>query len=200
LFLRIELGSPEETKASIRKEMARLRDALGADIIWENSRGITRKLLDLAEFKASRNILFFLSLPCEVQTDEMIQTALDLGKKVHVPIVDAKRRRLNISEISGLDIEFVEKQFGIQEPDSADLKIVSPEILDFVLVPGLAFDRKGGRIGYGAGYFDKFLKEAPGHVVPIGVAFDFQVLDLVPQTQFDVPVRKILTEKKTIIC
>lgn len=180
--------------------MARLREALGADIIREKSREITRKFLDLAEFKASRNILFFLSLPREVQTDEMIQAALDLGKKVHVPIVDTKRRQLHIAEISGLDIEFVEKQFGIREPDSAYLKIVSPDVLDFVLVPGLVFDRKGGRIGYGAGYYDRFLKEVPGHVVAIGVAFDFQVLDLIPQTQFDVPVRKILTEKESIIC
>jgi 5-formyltetrahydrofolate cyclo-ligase len=75
--------------------------------------------VNLAEFQASRNILFFLSLPSEVQTDEMIQQALNLGKKVHVPLVDAKRRRLNISEISGLDIEFEEKRFGILEPGLA---------------------------------------------------------------------------------
>jgi 5-formyltetrahydrofolate cyclo-ligase len=77
---------------------------------------------------------------------------------------------------------------------------VPPETLDFVLVPGLAFDRKGGRVGYGAGYYDWFLKEVEGHAVPVGVAYDFQVLDRVPQTQFDVPVQKILTEKNSIIC
>jgi 5-formyltetrahydrofolate cyclo-ligase len=194
------LGSPEETKTSIRKEMTLLREGLGADLIRVKSREITRKLLDLAEFKASQNILFFLSLPREVQTDEMIQTALDLGKKVHVPLVDAEHRRLNISEISGLDIEFEEKRFGILEPGVAHLKIVPPEILDFVLVPGLAFDRKGGRVGYGAGYYDRFLKEVEGHAVRVGVAYDFQVLDMIPQTQFDVPVQKILTEKNSILC
>jgi 5-formyltetrahydrofolate cyclo-ligase len=194
------LGSPEATKQSIRKEMARLRRALGAELIREKSREITRKLVDLAEFKACRNILFFLSLPSEVQTDAMIQTALDLGKKVHVPIVDARRRQLKVAEISGLDIEFEEKQFGIREPGSADSTIVSPEILDFVLVPGLAFDRKGGRIGYGAGYYDKLLNEVSGPTVFTGVAFDFQVLGSIPQTQFDVPVQKILTEKNSIIC
>ncbi|MCH7623182.1 MAG: 5-formyltetrahydrofolate cyclo-ligase [Nitrospinae bacterium] len=78
--------------------------------------------------------------------------------------------------------------------------MVSPKVLDFVLVPGLAFDRKGGRIGYGAGYYDKFLKEVLDHVVRVGVAFDFQVLDSIPQTEFDVPVQKILTEKNSIIC
>ena len=141
-----------------------------------------------------------MSLPREVQTDEMIQKALDLGKKVFVPIVDMNHRRLDISEVPNLDIEFEEKRFGIREPGLSHLNICSPNILDLVLVPGLAFDRKGGRIGYGAGYYDKFLEEVLDHVVRVGVAFDFQVLDSIPQTAFDVPVQKILTEKNSIIC
>ena len=180
--------------------MARLKGALSEESIRMMSRAITRNLVSLAEFKACRNILFFLSLPSEVQTEEMIQKALDQGKKVYVPIVDWKRRRLNVSEISGLDIEFEEKRFGIREPGLPHVKIVSPEVLDFVLVPGVAFDPKGGRIGYGAGYYDKFLKEVSSHVVSVGVAYEFQVLDSIPQTEFDVPVEKILTEKKSIIC
>ncbi|MCH7623181.1 MAG: hypothetical protein IIB46_03780 [Nitrospinae bacterium] len=98
------MGSPEETRKSIRKEITRIRGELSEESIRLRSREITRKLVELAEFRACRNILFFLSLPREVQTDEMIQKALDLGKKVFVPIVDANHRRLNISEIPGLDI------------------------------------------------------------------------------------------------
>ena len=177
-----------------------MRGELSEQSIRKKSREITRNLAELAEFQGCRNILFFLSLPREVQTDEMIQMAIGMGKKVFVPIVDANHRRLNISEIPGLDIEFEEKRFGIREPGLSHLKIVSPRVLDFVLVPGLAFDRKGGRVGYGAGYYDKFLKEVLDHVVRVGVAFDFQVLDSIPQTEFDVPVQKILTEKKSIIC
>ncbi len=194
------MGSPEETRKSIRKQMARIRGELSEESIRTRSREITRKHVGLAEFRACRNIMFFLSLPREVQTDKMIQKALDLGKKVFVPIVDANHRRLDISEIPGLDIEFEEKRFGIREPGLSHLKIASPSVLDFVLVPGLAFDRKGGRIGYGAGYYDRFLKEVPDHAVRVGVAFDFQVLDSIPQTEFDVPVQKILTEKNSIIC
>jgi len=194
------LGFPEETRKSIRKEMALRREDLSEDSIRLKSRDIAQKFVRLTEFQACRNVLFYLSLPREVQTDGMIQKALDLGKKVYVPIVDANHRRLNISEIPGLDIEFEEKRFGIREPGLTHLKIVSPKVLDFVLVPGLAFDRNGGRIGYGAGYYDKFLKEVLGHVVRVGVAFDFQVLGSIPQTEFDVPVQKILTEKKSMIC
>jgi 5-formyltetrahydrofolate cyclo-ligase len=169
------LGSKEETKKAIRKEMARLRGALSEESIRIKSRDITQKLVELAEFKACRNILFFLSLPSEVQTKEMIQEALDMGKKVYVPLVDQKRKRLRVSEIPGLDIEFEEKRFGIREPGLSHLKIVSPKALDFVLLPGVAFDIRGGRVGYGAGYYDKFLKEVPGHAARVGVAFDFGV-------------------------
>lgn len=180
--------------------MARIRGALSDESVRIKSREITRQFGRLAEFQASRNILFFLSLPKEVQTDEMIQMALDMGKKVYVPLVDKIHQRLNISEMPGLDIEFEEKQFGIREPVLSHLKVVSPQVLDFILVPGVAYDRKGGRIGYGAGYYDKFLKQVSDPVVRVGVAYDFQVLDLIPQAQFDVPVQIILTEKKSIIC
>lgn len=181
-------------------EMARQRAQLSEESIRTKSGVIAQKLGQLEEFQASRNLLFFLSLPKEVQTDEMIQMALDLGKRVYVPLVDADRRRLNISELPGLDIEFEEKRFGIREPGAPHLKMASPRDLDFVLVPGLAFDRQGGRIGYGAGYYDKFLKEVQDHVFRVGVAFDFQALDAIPQTDLDVPVQKILTENSLITC
>lgn len=180
--------------------MTRLRGRLSEEAIRKMSAAIAQKLECLEEFRASRNLLFFLSLPREVQTDEMIQMALDMGKKVYVPLVDADHQQLNISELPGLGIEFEEKRFGIREPGSSHIKVLSPGVLDFVLVPGLAFDLKGGRIGYGGGYYDKFLKEVHDHVVRVGVAFDFQALDSIPQSEYDVPVQKILTEKEIITC
>lgn len=180
--------------------MIRIREKLSEETLRKNSREITKKLVELAEFQTCRNILIFLSLPSEVQTGEMIQGSLASGKKVYVPLVDAANKRLKISEISGLDIEFETSQFGIREPGPSHINIHPPAVLDFVLVPGLAFDREGGRIGFGAGYYDRFLKEVGDHVIRVGVAFHFQVLETIPQTEFDVPVQKILTENETIIC
>jgi 5-formyltetrahydrofolate cyclo-ligase len=180
--------------------MIRMREKLSEETLRQNSREITKKLVELEAFQSCRNILIFLSLPGEVQTEEMIERALSFGKKVYVPLVDAKRKRLEISELPGLDVEFEVKRFGVREPGPAHINLQPPAILDFVLVPGLAFDRKGGRIGFGAGYYDRFLKEVVGHVVRVGVAFDFQVLEPVPQTEFDVPVQNILTENETIVC
>lgn len=184
----------------IRKKMIRMRNELSEESIREKSREITKRLIGLAEFQTCRNILIFLSLPAEVQTGEMIQGALDFGKKVYAPLVDAERRRLEISELPGLDIEFETRRYGVREPGASHIKIVPSSVLDFVLVPGLAFDREGGRIGFGAGYYDRFLKEVFSRAVRVGVAFDFQILESIAQTEFDVPVQKILTENDTIIC
>ena len=191
---------PVESRALIRKEMIRRRKKLGREALRRKSLEITEKLVALEEFQTCRNILIFLSLPEEVQTDEMIQRALSCGKKVYVPLVDADHKRLEISELPGLDIEFETAQFGIREPGPAHIKIQPPTVLDFVLVPGLAFDRKGGRIGFGAGYYDRFLREVADRVVRVGVAFEFQILEFVPQTELDVPVQKILTESELINC
>ncbi|MDA0690836.1 MAG: 5-formyltetrahydrofolate cyclo-ligase [Nitrospinae bacterium] len=194
------MRSAEEFKASIRKKMIRMREKLSEETLKRYSREITRKLVELEAFQSCQNILIFLSLPGEVQTEEMIERALSFGKRVYVPLVDAERKCLKISELPGLDIEFEVKRFGVREPGSVHLNIQSPAVLDFVLVPGLAFDRKGGRIGFGAGYYDRFLKEVADRVVRVGVAFDFQILESVPQTELDVPVQKILTENETIVC
>ena len=180
--------------------MTRVRKELGEEAIREKSREITNRLDQQAEFQSCSDVFTFLSLPEEVQTGEMIQKALDSGKNVYVPLVDAEQKRLQISRLPGLDIEFETKRFGIREPGASHIKIVPPSVLDFVLVPGLAFDRKGGRIGFGAGFYDRFLKEVLGHVVRVGVAFDFQILESIPQMEWDVPVQKILTENATIVC
>ncbi|MFQ5449386.1 MAG: 5-formyltetrahydrofolate cyclo-ligase [Nitrospinaceae bacterium] len=194
------LKSLEAAKASIREEMAKRRNSLKASTLKEKSEQILKNLAGHEEFQNARSILFYLSLPREVQTDAMIALAFQWGKKVHVPLIDTSRRGLRISELPAPDIEFEKRAFGLREPGKPDQKIVSPAVLDFILVPGLAFDRKGGRIGYGAGYYDRFLKEVSQDTILVAAAFDFQVLESVPQAEYDVPVHKILTENTTINC
>ena len=81
--------------------------------------------------------MFYLSLEKEVQTEEMVKSSLNLGKKAYVPVVDKKNRRLEISELSGMDIEFEIGAYGIREPGKKYRQIVSPKRINFVVVPGL---------------------------------------------------------------
>ena len=99
-----------------------------------------------------------------------------------------------------MDIEFETGAHGIREPGRKHQYIVSPERIDFVVVPGLVFDLRGGRIGFGGGYYDCFLKKLSPRAVTAGVAFAFQLVDSVPFDENDVRMQKIVTEKKTIHC
>ena len=130
----------------------------------------------------------------------MIERAFELGKKVYVPIVDRERHILKITKLPGPDIEFETGAYGIREPGRKLREIVSPETLELVVAPGIVFDLKGGRIGFGGGYYDRLLSGLSKQATRVGVAFDFHVLESIPQTENDVRVHKIITEKKVITC
>src|SRR3989338_3616519 len=96
--------------------------------------------------------------------------------------------------------EFKPKTFGILEPKESYQREFNPDKLDIVIVPGIAFDKNGHRIGYGYGYYDRFLKTIRKETLKIGLAYDFQLIEKIPEERHDVPVDIILTEKEIAIC
>lgn len=188
------------TKESIRREMKAIRVCLDAETVKQKSHRIAGNLFALDEFQHSHHVMFYLALEKEVQTEEMIGRALAMGKKVYVPFVDKENRRLGITELLDLSMEFKKGSYGINEPADQYMKVVPDSMVDFVVTPGLAFDLKGGRIGYGGGYYDRFLKGLSPTIQRVAVAFDFQVVDSLPQGDSDVPVHKIVMEEKTVYC
>ncbi len=179
--------------------MKRMRKRQNPETVRTKSRAIAQRLFGLDAFVASRNLLIYMSLPGEVQTGDMIKEALDLGKRVCVPVL-AEGGRLDVSEIQSLDLDFAVRALGVREPKDSDRIAVDPKLLDCIVIPGLAFDAQGGRIGFGAGYFDRFLAGVPKTAQRVALAFDFQILESLPQTPQDVPVHCILTETTTINC
>ena len=137
--------------------------------------------------------MFFVSFNSEVNTHEMIKNALG-NKTTVVPKVE--QHEIEPSVIIDFD-NLMPSKLGILEPIEA-MKIAYKHI-DLVLVPGIAFDMEGHRIGYGYGYYDKFLKKVP-KAVKIGLCFDFQVVDKVPREEHDVPVDLVVTEKGIVEC
>ena len=194
------MGSEKASKVSIRSKFKQARDDLDDETIRLKSARIAENLANLFAFKQSKRVLFYLSTAKEVQTDGMIASALDAGKKVCVPIVDAKNHDLLISELKSLDDDLEVTAWGIREPRDKSAHRVSPSLIDCVVVPGVVFDRKGRRIGLGGGYYDRFLRQFAGGLKSVAVAFDFQVVDALPQEDFDVAVQTIVTESQTINC
>jgi 5-formyltetrahydrofolate cyclo-ligase len=180
-------------KESIRTEMlAKLRSQdLGERNI--KSHEIKRRLFTDRYFQAAKSVMFYISLDYEVNTRDMIEEALKSGKRVIVPVTKTSEKRLILSEITDPGNQLHKGAFGIDEPKREYIKAVPAETIDVVIVPGVAFDREGNRIGHGKGYFDRFLKDLPKKIPTIGLAFSFQLIDRIKALPWDVPVTKVIT-------
>jgi len=181
-------------KNQLKESILEKRNSLPQEEIIEKSNKIKNNLFNLAQYKKSKTIMFFVSFNSEVSTHDMIKESLKT-KTVIVPKV--AHHEIEPSVIIDFDNLVPGGKFGILEPIEA-MKIAYKNI-DLILVPGIAFDKEGHRIGYGFGYYDKFLKKVP-KAFKIGLAFDFQVVDKVPREEHDVPVDLIVTEKEVIEC
>jgi len=191
-------ASMKMDKFAVRQEMRRRRNAMSLDDVLNLSRTIEDRLFACKEFSVCRDVMFFLSCDNEVRTDEMITRSLQEGKRVYVPRLVKRERRMEVCEITDMNQEFELGSYDIREPLNS--KVVSPSIIDAVIAPGLAFDRSGGRIGFGGGYFDWLFKQLPDEALRLGVAYEFQVMDSVPQDSWDERVQKIFADNDTINC
>ena len=154
---------------------------------------IKRKLFNGEEFKKAKLVMFYVSLEDEVDTLAMIDEALEMGKRVCVPVILKEEKRLIASEIRDREKELECQHFGICQPKKGFLREVPLEDIDVVIVPGVAFDKSNLRLGRGHGYYDRFLCCLPKRTKTIGLAFDFQVVDALPKDPHDIPVSKLIT-------
>jgi len=150
---------------------------------------IKEKLLKEPSFKKAKRVMFYIAFNGEVETQEMIKEAKKLGKIIAVPVCVKNRISLRPALFKS-HAHLKKGPYGVSEPvvrGYIDLKD-----LDLVVTPGLAFDRKGNRLGRGKGYYDRFLKQIPKDTPSIGLAFRMQILPKVPITSSDVSVSKVL--------
>lgn len=133
--------------------------------------------------------MFYIAFGGEVNTEEMIREAKKIGKLICVPICGKDKETMQPAMF--VDHAKLKKgPYGVLEPVIEAL--VKPEDLDLVIVPGVAFDKKGNRLGRGKGCYDRFLSALSDDLPSIGLAFDFQILPLIPTTKHDVSVKKII--------
>lgn len=186
-------------KQALKTEIIGKRKTLSKKEVKEKNAKVKDNLFSLKEFKEAKNILFYVSFNDEVDTHEMIKELLDNGDKtVVVPYVLKKYPILQLSELKNFD-ELEPKTFDILEPKELYTREFNPEKLDLVIIPGVAFDENGHRIGYGYGYYDRFLKKVK-KVKKVGLAFELQLVDKIPEEWHDVPVDIVVTEEKVLKC
>ena len=179
-------------KNSLRESMLEKRNSLTKGEISKKSIKIKENLFSLDEFKKSKVVMFYVSFNNEIYTHDMIKESLK-SKTIVVPKV--ANNEIEPSIIIDFDQLIPSGKFGILEPIEA-MKI-NPKNIQIVIVPAIAFDKNGHRIGYGLGYYDKFLAKVP-KALKIGLAFDFQVEEKLPTEGHDAPVDMIITDKEII--
>ena len=180
------------TKGELRTVMLRLLKQQREDDRRRKSEAIQRKVFRLTAFRRARTIGCYLALPYEVQTWQMIEEMLAQGKRVVVPVTVPHTKRLTLSEIQDPASELHNGAFGVFEPKRSVRRPVRAGEVDLLLVPGLAFDRRGHRLGHGYGYFDRLLARLPRKTSTVGLAFRFQLFDRLPTTARDHAVQAVL--------
>ncbi len=190
--------STDQTKASLRKKILKLRDNLSQTEIELFSEKIYSRLFKNNIYQKAKYIMSYLNIGSEVRTEPIIHKAFNDNKNIVLAKTKKIDKNLELFEINNIeDIEI--GPYGIREPIPEKSKTFEPNNLDLVLVPGVAYDLRGYRIGYGGGYYDRFLSNLPTEITSIGLAFEIQVVDKINNESYDQSVDIIITDKRLII-
>lgn len=159
------------------------------------SAAVCARLMALPAYTRAQRIMAFLNMPDEVSLDALISQAIRDGKEVYVPVC-VSRTEIAAARLLGLE-QAVVGAYGIRTAPEGSLKVAASD-LDVIIVPGLAFDEKGGRLGHGAAYYDRFLA-GKGEAIAIATAWDVQLVPDVPVEAHDVIMTEVVTDRRHLV-
>ena len=189
-------ASPHEAKLALRRQILARRDALSADARAAASAAIAAQIPTLPEFGAASIVLLTLAFRSEWNTRPLVWSALAASKTVVVPRVNTQTRMLELHSIADPDRDVVAGHLGIPEPRPGRPQVPG-DAIEFVLVPGVAFDLRR-RLGYGGGYYDRLLPLLSPRAARVAGAFEIQLVEQVPAAPHDVSVDAIVTESRIV--
>ena len=177
-----------------------MRGGLSEDELSSKSNIIQTRLVNNDKFANAGLVLCYMDFRNEVKTGGIIRECRNAGKRIALPLVkvDGTVRELLVYEINDLHNDVQEGPYGILEPCPEKLQLVADNEIDLVIVPGVAFDIHKQRLGYGAGYYDGLLVKLRPDCYKIGIAFDVQIVDMIPAETHDIKMDSIITESRII--
>lgn len=189
------MTSPKDLRSSILKN----RDELEKSEIEAKSRQIQDRLLKLPEVSEAKVLFVYISFRSEVATLDLVDKLIRMGKTVAVPITRVAEKRLDAIKITDRAKDLEPGYCNIPEPPEALCaeEIIAPELIETVILPGSVFDLRGGRFGYGGGFYDRFVSKVK-KAVRIGLAFDLQIIDKAPLQEHDELLDYVVTETRCI--
>jgi 5-formyltetrahydrofolate cyclo-ligase len=190
-------------KRLLRNDILKKRCMMAVEEVNDKSLRIIDRIVGLGCFKECESIMCYMSIRNEVNMELFIEKCILSGKKVSIPLVDREpgnKGQLIAFEIKNAAKDTIRGTYDILEPDRQKCVEVKANEIDMVVVPGLAFDMYGYRIGYGAGYYDMFLKEVRADCIKLGAAYEMQLVEQIDKEAHDVPVDILVTENRLVKC
>jgi 5-formyltetrahydrofolate cyclo-ligase len=183
-------------KSDIRKTILDKRNSISPLDIVNNSSIISNIVISTKEYQSSLSVGIYYSIGSEVKTFDIIKHSLENKKEIALPrVIDStKIQFFKIMEDKFEKIKFTKGKYGIFE-NSISTTIIDK--IDLLIIPGIAFDLKGYRIGYGKGYYDRFLSLGKSKCI-MGLSYESQIINEIPNNEHDIPVDIIITEKRII--
>lgn len=183
----------EISKQILRQRILAERMALTPEEVREKSSLIAAKFLKLSQYSDAKTLLIYLPFRNEVDTAALIEKSRQHSKRILVPVCRPNHKLL-LSELHSLT-EVAPSSYGIPEPSSEFIREVSPETVDVAVLPGVAFDKTGYRLGYGGGYFDRFVHLLRPDCLKVALIYAFQLVETLPAEAHDLRADMLLTER-----
>ena len=187
-----------ETKDEIRDKIEKTLAAIAESEVEEKTRRIENRLFEFANFLEANIVLLYINSTSEVNSWKIIKRCFDYKKIVILPAFDATKYQMKLMKVDNLDTDLILGPRDILEPDSSRCNIVPIECIDIAIIPGVAFDEKGGRIGSGDGYYDRLIPQLSITTRKVALAYENQIIPLVHMESHNKYVDIIITEKRII--
>lgn len=183
----------DDAKRSMRKAVRDETAKIGVEARRAAGLRVVAQVVAMKSFQAAETVFLFLALQREIDVDPLVEEALDLGKSVVVPRITVGGARMEAVRFYDFE-DVMPGTMGIREP--IGFEVVSPHAIDWILVPGVAFDAGGGRLGQGGGYYDAFLQGLGHRPRAVGVGYESQLVDAVPVEAHDQKIDGLVTETR----
>lgn len=186
----------------MRQKVLAMRDCLSTIEREEKSMFISSRVMELPQVTVARIVLVYMHFRSEVQTFEIIRRLFNANQIVTIPYTNSTKSQLVAVKVTNLDQQVAPGYCGIPEPIPELIESAScdPATIDLVIIPGSVFDKSGGRLGYGGGFYDRFLTNGAPDAVRVGIAFELQLVERVPVEAHDQLMDFVVTEENIYDC
>lgn len=188
----------KSAKEQIRKDIAKAVNGVTEKQRAEKTKAIETRLFGFANFLEARIVLLYIDGENEVRTKNILKNTYALNKIVVLPAFDSERLKVSVFKVDHPDKDLLPGPRGVAQPNPARCKPVPLHKIDIAIIPGVAFDEKGARIGSGHGYYDRFIPDLPATTRKVALAFEEQILPQAPTESHDKHVDIIITDKRII--